>query len=45
MDERNYKNEYEELAKKIDFFAEIMTIVAVVGIVSMLLNMIIRSIL
>ena len=42
--EPDYRKEYEELLKKIQFFAEIMTLVAVVGIVAMLLNIIIRSI-
>ena len=42
--EPDYKEEYEELLKKVQFFAEIMTLVGVVGFVSMLLNTIIRSI-
>jgi len=42
--EPDYKKEYEELTKKVQFFAEIMTLVAVVGLVAMLLNIIIRSI-
>ena len=42
--EPDYKEEYEELLKKVQFFAEIMTLVGVVGLVSMLLNIIIRSI-
>ena len=42
--EPDYRKEYEELLKKIQFFAEIMTLVAVVGIVAMLLNIIIKSI-
>ena len=42
--EPEYKKEYEELTKKIEFFAEIMTLVAVVGIVAMFLNLIIRNI-
>jgi uncharacterized membrane protein (DUF485 family) len=31
--EPDYKKEYEELTKKVQFFAEIMTLVAVVGLV------------
>ena len=42
--EPDYKEEYEELLKKVQFFSEIMTLVGVVGLVSMLLNIIIRSI-
>lgn len=42
--EPDYKKEYEELLKKVQFFAEIMTLVGVVGFVAMLLNIIIRSI-
>lgn len=42
--EPDYRKEYEELLKKVQFFAEIMTLVAVVGIVAMLLNIIIKSI-
>jgi hypothetical protein len=42
--EPDYKKEYEELTKKVKFFAEIMTLVAVVGLVAMFLNIIIRSI-
>jgi hypothetical protein len=42
--EPDYKKEYEELLKKVQFFAEIMTLVGVVGVVAMLLNIIIRSI-
>lgn len=42
--EPDYKKEYEELLKKVEFFAEIMTLVGVVGVVAMLLNIIIRSI-
>ena len=42
--EEYYKNEYEELTKKIEFFAEIMTLVAIVGIVAMFLNIIIKNI-
>ena len=44
MMNNDYKEKYEELIKRIEFFAEIMTLVAIVGIVAMLLNMIIRSI-
>jgi len=42
--EEYYKDKYEELNKRIEFFAEIMTIVAVVGLVAMFLNIIIKSI-
>jgi uncharacterized membrane protein (DUF485 family) len=42
--EPDYKKEYEELLKKVQFFAEIMTLVAVVGLVALLLNIIVRSI-
>ena len=42
--EKDYKKEYEELAKKIEFFAEIMTLVGVVGIVAMFLNIILKNI-
>ena len=42
--EEYYKKEHEELTKKIEFFAEIMTLVAIVGIVAMFLNIIIKSI-
>jgi len=42
--EPDYKKEYEELTKKVQFFAEIMTLVAVVGLVAMFLNIIIRNI-
>lgn len=41
---QDYKEKYEELSKRIDFFAEIMTIVGVTGIVAMLLNIIIKNI-
>lgn len=42
--EPDYRKEYEELLKKMQFLAEITTLVAVVGIVAMLLNIIIKSI-
>jgi uncharacterized membrane protein (DUF485 family) len=42
--EPDYRKEYEELLKKVEFFAEIMTLVAVVGLVALLLNIIVRSI-
>ena len=42
--EPDYRKEYEELLKKVQFFAEIMTLVGVVGVVAMLLNIIIRNI-
>lgn len=44
MKKTDYKKEYEELSKKIEFFAEIMTLVGVAGIAAMLLNLIIKSI-
>lgn len=43
--EPDYKKEYEELTKKVEFFAGIMTLVGVVGLVAILLNFIIKSIL
>jgi uncharacterized membrane protein (DUF485 family) len=42
--EPDYKKEYEELLKKVQFFAEIMTLVGVVVVVAMLLNIIIKNI-
>lgn len=42
--EKDYKKEFEELTNKINFFAEIMTLVGVVGVVAMLLNIIIKNI-
>ena len=42
--EPDYKKEYEELLKKVQFFAEIMTLVGIVVVVAMLLNIIIRAI-
>lgn len=42
--EPDYKKEYEELTKKVQFFAEVMMLVAVVGLVAMFLNFIVRSI-
>ena len=42
--EPDYKKEYEELTKKVQFFAEVMILVAVVGLVAMFLNFIVRSI-
>lgn len=42
--EPDYRKEYEELLKKVQFFAEIMTLVGVVGVVAMLLNIIIKNI-
>lgn len=41
--EPDYKKEYEELTKKVEFFAGIMTLVGIAGIVAMVLNFIIRS--
>jgi hypothetical protein len=42
--EKDYKKEFDELTKKIEFFAEIMTLVGVVGIVAMFLNIILKNI-
>lgn len=42
--EPDYKKEYEELTKKVQFFAEIMRLVAIVGLVAILLNFITKSI-
>ena len=42
--EPDYKKEYEELMKKIEFFAEIVTLVGVVCIAAFCLNLIIRNI-
>lgn len=42
--EPDYKEKYEELMKKIEFFAEIVTLVGVVCIAAFCLNLIIRSI-
>jgi uncharacterized membrane protein (DUF485 family) len=42
--EPDYRKEYEELLKKVEFFAEIMTLVGVVVVVAMLLNIIIKNI-
>jgi len=42
--EPDYKKEYEELIKKIEFFAEIVTLVGVVCIAAFCLNLIIRNI-
>lgn len=42
--EPDYKKEYEELIKKIEFFAEIVTLVGVVCITAFCLNLIIRNI-
>ena len=44
MMNNDYKEKYEELTKRIEFFAEIMTLVAIVGIVAMFLNLIIKNI-
>lgn len=42
--EPDYKEKYEELSKRIEFFAEIVTLVGVVCIASFCLSLIIRSI-
>ena len=44
MMNNDYKEKYEELTKKVEFFAEIMTLVGIVGIVAMFLNLIIKNI-
>ena len=41
--EPDYKKEYEELIKKIEFFAEIVTLVGMVCIAAFCLNLIIRN--
>jgi hypothetical protein len=40
---QDYKEKYEELTKRIEFFAEIMTIVAVTGIVAIFFDIIIKN--
>ena len=42
--EPDYKKEYEELNKKVEFFVGIMTIVGAVCVIATLLNFIIKSI-
>ena len=42
--EPDYKKEYEELTKKVEFFVGIMTIVGAVCVIATLLNFIIKSI-
>ena len=42
--EPDYKKEYEELNRKIEFFVGIMTIVGAVCVIATLLNFIIKSI-
>ena len=42
--EPDYKKEYEELMKKVEFFAEIVTLVGIVFIAAFCLNLIIRNI-
>jgi hypothetical protein len=42
--EPDYKKEYEELMNKVEFFAEIVTLVGVVCIIAFCLNLIIRNI-
>jgi len=41
--EPDYKEKYEELSKRIEFFAEIVTLVGVVCIAAFCLNLIIRN--
>jgi len=41
--EPDYKEKYEELSKRIEFFAEIVTLVGVVCITAFCLNLIIRN--
>ena len=42
--EPDYKKEYEELNRKVEFFVGIMTIVGAVCVIATLLNFIIKSI-
>jgi len=42
--EPDYKKEYEDLLKKVEFFAEIVTLVGVVCITAFCLSLIIRNI-
>ena len=42
--EPDYKKEYEELTRKLEFFVGIMTIVGAVCVIATLLNFIIKSI-
>ena len=42
--EPDYKKEYEELLKKVEFFAQIVTLVGVVCITAFFLSLIIRNI-
>ena len=42
--EPDYKKEYEELIKKLDFFAEIVTLAGVVCVVAFMLSLIVRNI-
>ena len=42
--EPDYKKEYEELLKKVEFFAEIVTLVGAVCIAAFCLSLIIRNI-
>jgi hypothetical protein len=42
--EPDYKKEYEELNKKVEFFVGIMTIVGAVCVIATLLNFIIKNI-
>ena len=41
--EPDYKKEYEELIKKLDFFAEMVTIVGVIGIFLFLVSIVVRN--
>ena len=40
----DYKEKYEELSNRIEFFAEIVTLVGVVFIVGFLLSLIVRNV-
>ena len=42
--EPDYKKEYEELIKKLDFFAEIVTLAGVVCVAAFMLSLIVRNI-
>jgi hypothetical protein len=41
--EPDYKKEYEELIKKLDFFAEMVTLVGVIGIFLFLVSIVVRN--
>ncbi len=41
--EPDYKKEYEDLVKKVEYFVGVITIIGFVTFIAMLLNIIIRS--